>query len=54
MDKLSPLARTYKEAFEGRMIVFDMDGTHSMPKLMDRNAVVVLDGHTCHSTNQKT
>ncbi|KAK8792215.1 magnesium-dependent phosphatase 1 [Blastocystis sp. subtype 4] len=27
MNQLSPLARTYKEAFDGRMIVFDMDGT---------------------------
>ncbi len=26
MNQLSPLARTYKEAFDGRMIVFDMDG----------------------------
>ncbi|KAK8806814.1 hypothetical protein WA588_005614, partial [Blastocystis sp. NMH] len=27
MAPLSPLAQEYKEAFDGRMIVFDMDGT---------------------------
>lgn len=26
MKELSPLAKKYKEAFEGKMIVFDMDG----------------------------
>ena len=29
MAPLSPLAQKYKEAFDGRMIVFDMDGIAS-------------------------
>ena len=28
MKELSPLAKQYKEAFDGRMIVFDIDGVY--------------------------
>lgn len=34
MPELSPLAKKYKDALDGHMIVFDMDGTGKTRKLL--------------------
>lgn len=44
--QLSPLAQKYKDAFEGRMFVFDMDGFDFLILIIERYLVVVLDGHS--------
>ena len=50
MKELSPLAQKYKDAFDGRLIVFDIDGLLFLLVFNIRNFMVVLDGYTCFSS----
>ena len=45
MKGLSPLAQKYKDAFDGYMFVFDIDGASETRLVMHRHSLVVLDGH---------
>ena len=49
MKELSPLAKKYKEAFEGKIIVFDMDGS-GYYFVLCRYTVVVLARYSSLST----
>ena len=46
MKRLSPLAQKYKDAFDGYMFVFDIDGASERRLVMRRHSLVVLDGHS--------
>ena len=43
MKELSPLAQKYKDAFDGRLIVFDIDGLLLLLVFNIRNFMVVLE-----------
>ena len=50
MKELSPLAKKYKDAFEGKMIVFDMDGMGNC-FFFHRYTVVVLARYPSQPSN---
>ena len=53
MPELSPLAKKYKDALDGHMIVFDMDGTGKDTQITCRYSLVVLARHACEQPHQE-